>query len=95
MIKSNEDYLFNNYRPVSILPSISKVSSKFDDISNWLKLNKLSQNVKKKKGMLFYTPQGNITPGLLINDTVIEFVDELSFLGITIALQAFELEKSH
>ena len=52
-------------------------------ISDWLKLNKLSLNVSKTKAMLFRTPQRNANyPELYINDTKIQFVADFNFLGI-------------
>ena len=54
-------------------------------ISNWLKLNKLSLNVNKTKGMTFHTVQRNVTlPNLSIDSTNIEFVDYFTFLGLII-----------
>ena len=65
--------------------SSSNINSELAKISKWLKLNKLSLNVKKSKFILFHMPQKKIVvPNLSIDNTEIECVDEFNFLGITI-----------
>ena len=55
----------------------------FKNVTEWLKMNKLSLNVKKTKAMLFHMPQKKIIiPTIKINGTLIEFVDNFNFLGI-------------
>ena len=54
-------------------------------VTEWLKINKLSLNVKKTKAMVFHMPQKKvILPILRINGTIVEFVDNFVFLGIQI-----------
>ena len=54
-------------------------------ISIWLKVNKLSLNVKKTKAMIFHMPQKKVQlPLLQIAESNIEYVDNFNFLGITI-----------
>ena len=54
-------------------------------VTEWLKINKLSLNVKKTKAMVFHMPQKKvILPTLRINGTIVEFVDNIVFLGIKI-----------
>ena len=54
-------------------------------VTEWLKINKLSLNVKKTKAMVFHMPQTKIMlPILRINGTIVEFVDNFVFLGIKI-----------
>ena len=54
-------------------------------VNNWLKLNRLSLNIKKTKAMLFHTQNKVIEPPLLkLDNTIIDFVKEFNFLGITI-----------
>jgi len=54
-------------------------------ISEWLKVNKLSLNVKKTKFMIFHTPQKQITSfSLKIDGTEIDRVSEFNFLGLII-----------
>ena len=53
------------------------------NVTEWLKMNKLSLNVKKTKAMLFHMPQKKIiVPTIKINGTLIEFVDNFNCLGI-------------
>ena len=53
--------------------------------TEWLKINKLSLNVKKTKAMVFHMPQKKVILSILrINGTIVEFVDNFVFLGIKI-----------
>ena len=53
--------------------------------ADWLKLNKLSINIKKSKFMVFHMPQKQINiPNIEIENIKIEFSDEFNFLGLTI-----------
>ena len=53
-------------------------------VTEWLKINKLSLKVNKTKAMVFHMPQKKMLPILRINGTIVEFVDNFVFLGITI-----------
>ena len=56
-----------------------------DDINTWLKLNKLSLNVKKSKYMIFHMKMKQfIKPKLIIENTELELVENFNFLGLTI-----------
>jgi len=53
------------------------------NISNWMKLNRLSLNLSKTKAMLFHMPQKTVHfPKLSIDSIDIDFVKEFNFLGI-------------
>lgn len=54
-------------------------------ITDWLKVNKLSLNVKKSKYMIFHKPQKKIKQlHLTMNGSTIERVSEFDFLGLTL-----------
>ena len=62
----------------------------------WLKLNKLSLNVKKSKFMLFYMPGRNvIIPNIHINSIKLGSFDSFNFLGITIDKHLAWKEHTH
>lgn len=62
-----------------------KINNALQDVSHWLKANKLSLNVKKTKFMIFHHPNKQyVSPILKINDTIIERVKSFNFLGLTI-----------
>ena len=64
---------------------IENIEKELKHVTEWLKMNKLSLNVKKTKAMLFHTPQKKIiVPKIKINGTIIEFVDNFNFLGINL-----------
>ena len=64
---------------------IENIEMEFKNVTEWLKMNKLSLNVKKTKAMLFHMPQKKIIiPTIKINGTLIEFVDNFNFLGINL-----------
>ena len=65
----------------------ANINKELQAISDWLKLNKLSLNVKKTKYMLFHHRQRNINsliPSLNIEGHEIERVTEFNFLGLTL-----------
>ena len=64
---------------------IENIEKELKHVTEWLKMNKLSLNVKKTKAMLFHMPQKKIiVPNIKINGTIIEFVDNFNFLGINL-----------
>ena len=63
----------------------SKINKELKNVNNWLKVNRLSLNVKKTKFMIFHTPQRQ--PPLLdisIESNLITQVDSFDYLGIKI-----------
>lgn len=59
------------------------LNSELENVSSWLKVNKLSLNLQKTKAMIFHTPQRKvIKPNLVIDSHNIMFVDEFNYLGI-------------
>ena len=63
------------------------INTELDKINEWLKLNELSLNVNKSKYMIFKMARRNnmINPLNIkkIDNTYIDRVDELNFLGIS------------
>ena len=51
----------------------NNISSELNKISEWLKINKLSLNIKKTKFMVFHTPQKKISKPNIIIDNYREF----------------------
>ena len=64
------------------------INSELNKIADWLAVNKLSLNVKKTKFMIFHYRQRVLTendiPCLMIYNTLIEWVTEFNFLGLTV-----------
>ena len=61
----------------------TNVNSELNKISEWLKINKLSLNVKKTKFMIFHTLNKNVSiPDIHINNTPIACVNNFNFLGL-------------
>jgi hypothetical protein len=65
---------------------ISKTNTELQKISHWLKINKLSLNIKKTHFILFHFRQHKIPENikLLIDDDVIERVQFTKFLGVIV-----------
>ncbi len=62
-----------------------KLNEELTNVNDWLKLNKLSLNVKKCKYMIYHMARRKVNPlHLVIDDTVIERVSEFNFLGLTL-----------
>ena len=69
----------------SNLDNINLLNGELDLVSTWLKVNKLSLNAAKTKGMLFHAVQRKVTyPELYIDAIKIEFVKTFKFLGLTL-----------
>ncbi len=61
------------------------INNELGYISNWLKTNELSLNVKKTKYMIFHTAPKKLNKlHLTINNTIIERVTQFDFLGLTL-----------
>ena len=61
------------------------INSELNDVVDWLKLNRLSVNAMKTKGMIFHTQHKALdVPNIKMDNVRIDFVDEFSFLGITV-----------
>ena len=59
------------------------IKTELEKVHDWLKVNKLSLNISKAKFIIFHSPQQNITiPRLYIDNTYIECVKNVNFLGI-------------
>ncbi len=61
------------------------LNKELTNVSDWLKVNKLSLNVVKSKYMIFRSHKRKIESlQLMINNTEIERVQEFNFLGLTL-----------
>jgi hypothetical protein len=73
----NEDGRFTNIE--------DNINTEIEKVTDWLKLKKLSLNVKKTKAMLFHTVQRKVkVPNLIIEGSAVVFVKEFNFLGIVL-----------
>ena len=70
--------VFGNYISKNLNIELTKVAI-------WLKLNKLSINIKKSIFMVFHMPQKQVNiPNIKIENIKMEFADKFNFLGLTI-----------
>ncbi len=61
------------------------LKTELKNVNDWLKLNKLSMNIKKCKYMIFDTHRKIVKPfHLMIDETIIERFAEFNFLGLTL-----------
>ena len=75
-------------------PDSISMSSELNQISEWLKINKLSLNIKKNKFMVFHTPQKKISkPNIIIDNIALECVEKFNCLGVI--LHQNTIWKSH
>ena len=66
----------------------NKINNELAKVNEWLKINKLSLNLKKSKYMVFKkTSTTNINVTLKIDHLVVDRVDYFNFLGLTIDSQ--------
>ncbi len=75
------EIVFRNTEDLSISDALN---NELILVNNWLKLNKLSLNVKKCKYMIFHTKKNNVQSLTLKIDIIIERVAEYNFLRLTI-----------
>ena len=61
----------------------TEINNELEKVNLWLKLNKLSLNIKKTKLMIFHRKQKKITDiNISIDNVQIERVNTFNFLGI-------------
>jgi hypothetical protein len=79
---ADDTNLFASNKNLDML--IKEVNSEMDKVSDWLKINKLSLNIKKTNFILFHNRQKRITSEVkvLINGNIIERVVFTKFLGV-------------
>ncbi len=66
----------------------NSINNELMNITEWLKLNKLSLNIPKTTFMVFHKAQRKMTPTKIkIVDTIIEQDSDFNFLGLTINQQ--------
>ncbi len=62
-----------------------KLNEELANVNDWLKLNKLSLNVKICKCLIYHMARRKVNPlYLVIDDTAIEHVSEFNFPGLTL-----------
>ena len=80
LYKSFSVHDMNNIRRLSHI-----INLELKKVITWLNLNKLSINVPKSKYIIFHVPQRKINfSSLEIEDIAITYVEQFSFLGITL-----------
>ena len=63
---------------------LETVNNELRHIEEWICANKLSLNINKTQCMLFSNSISELPGNAYINETVINLVDSLKFLGLTI-----------
>ena len=81
LFADDSNIFFSHPDPFELL---SIINSELEYVSDWLKVSKLTLNVKKKKIMLFSNSISNLPGNVTFNNTVLEKVDTIKFLGLTI-----------
>ena len=82
LIYADDTTLYCNLNSVN--PEVS-INNELSKISEWLSSNKLSENIKKTKLMVFHTPQKRVNyPVLKLNNVNIDRMSQFNFLKIVI-----------
>ena len=85
IIYADDSTLTTTLQSTGDLISEEAINKELHNVHDWLKLNKLSLNASKTKGMIFHTSQRNISyPKLYMQDTHIEFVKHFNLLGVVL-----------
>ena len=80
IIYADDSTLTTTLQSTGDLISEEAINKELHNVHDWLKLNKLSLNASKTKGMIFHTSQRNISyPKLYMQNTQIEFVKHFTF----------------
>ena len=88
IIYADDTTLLSILKPFSADASVNvneNINYEIGKISDWLKVNRLSLNVKKTKFMVFHHPSKQIQiPRISIENNEVECVDNFTLLGITL-----------
>ena len=85
IIYADDTTLVTSLSTSDINQSAQSLNNAIQKIDEWLKLNKLSLNVKKTKFIIYRTPNKHvIPPRIKLGNTEIEQVSHFNFLGITL-----------
>ena len=85
IIYADDSTLTTTLQSTGDLISEEAINKELHNVHDWLKLNKLSLNASKTKGMIFHTSQRNISyPKLYMQNTQIEFVKHFNLLGVVL-----------
>jgi exonuclease III len=81
---ADDTALVSNLRTNANLTS-QETETELNKISDWLKVNKLSINVKKTKAMIFHSSRKTVpSPSIKLHSENIEFVETFTYLGIVL-----------
>ena len=73
------------YSTLDVFDNYNSKNLELTNVADWLKLNKLSINIKKTKFMVFHMPQKQVNiPNIEIENIKMEFADEFNFFVLTI-----------
>ena len=82
---ADDSTIYKSFKMSNISRSITKFNDELNNITEWLKLNKLSLNIKKSKYILFHDKRRNIPDiNIIIDGVNLCQTDEFCFLGLNI-----------
>ena len=79
---ADDSNLFYSHRNPNSLVNV--VNSELDKVTQWIKANKLSLNLQKTKYMLFSNSIDTLPKNIIFDDTPLEVVSFIKFLGISV-----------
>ena len=79
---ADDSNLFYSHRNPNSLVNV--VNSELEKVTQWIKANKLSLNLQKNKYMLFSNSIDTLPKNIIFDDTPLEVVLFITFLGITV-----------
>ena len=85
---ADDTLLYSTFNKTTYKKDITSLNSELENVSNWLKLNKLKLNLEKTRFMLFHpirtTFWKNINFDVIIDKTIIKKVYSYKYLGVII-----------
>ena len=81
LFADDSSVFFSHHDPLILLET---VNTELRNVEEWICANKLSLNINKTQCMLFSHSISDLPGNICINETVINLVDSLKFLGLTI-----------
>ena len=81
LFADDSNVFFSHDNPVNL---VNTVNAELNKLTEWIRANKLSLNLQKTKYMLFSNTIDTLPTNIIFDDTPLENVSDIKFLGVTV-----------
>ena len=81
LFADDSNVFFSNKNPHTLIQTIN---TELNKLTQWIRANKLSLNLQKTKYMIFSNTIDTLPSDIIFDDTPLECVSEIKFLGVTV-----------